>query len=203
VAGSFFMNEGGFQQSPNKFIPQGQNALSMLLSKGQQKLNNPSAGFEPIAAQARNRFQRQTVPGLAERFTALGGSDTRGSSDFSGALAGAGSEFEQGLAALQAQYGIQNEQSALNMLQLGLTPQTESVYFGGSPTTAGHLFETGGKLLGAYLSGGRGGGDMNLSQGQNSGQGNGSITGKYMNPENFKRLSQFFATKRMQGMGAQ
>src|SRR5271154_2626387 len=65
--------------APNQL--QGQNqALQMALSG----LQNPTAGFEPIAQKARTQFNTQTVPGLAERFTSLGGGQR--SSAFQGAL---------------------------------------------------------------------------------------------------------------------
>lgn len=146
-------NQNGFEQSPNKFSPQQQQALNTLLAQGQTNLADPYVGFEPIETYAQNKFKRESIPGLAERFTALGGS-SRGSSDFSGMLGGAQSEFDQGLAALRAQYGQQGQQNALNMLQLGLTPQNEQIYFGATPSLGGQIAETGGNLLGQYLAGG-------------------------------------------------
>jgi hypothetical protein len=146
--------QNGFGESPNKYNQQQQQALNLSLSKGQELLNNPYAGFEPIETAARNKFQRQSIPGLAERFTALGGSDTKGSSDFAGALGGAQSEFDQGILALRAQYGQQGTQNALRMLQLGLDPQTEQIYFGETPSVGSQLFEQGGNLLGQYLGAG-------------------------------------------------
>lgn len=61
-------------------------------------------GFEPIAAQARNQFATQTVPTIAERFAGLG---ALSSSGFNRQLAQAGTDLERDLAALRAQYGIQ------------------------------------------------------------------------------------------------
>lgn len=183
----------GFQQSPNKFSPEQQAALNALLAQGQTNLANPTAGFEPIETAARSKFQRESIPSLAERFTALGGSDTRGSSDFAGMLGGAQSEFDQGLAALKAQYGQQGQQNALNMLQLGLTPQNEQIYFGATPSLGGQLFETGGNLLGQYLAGG---GNFGLGQSKKA-QEQGSITSNAIDQEKLKLLAQLVAMNKM------
>ncbi len=147
-------DQGGFKEGPNKFNPDQQKALKSILQQGQSNLQNPYQGFEPIEQKARTQFQSQSLPGLAERFTTLGGSDTRGSSDFAGMLSGAQSEFDQGLAALRAQYGQQNQDTALRQLELGLTPQTEHYYTGSQSGTGQQLFQTGSSALGNYFSGG-------------------------------------------------
>jgi len=186
----------GFSQSPNKFSPEQQTALNALLTQGQTSLANPTAGFEPIETYARDKFKRESIPGLAERFTALGGSDTRGSSDFAGMLGGAQSEFDQGLASLRAQYGQQGQQNALNMLKLGLTPQNEQIYFGTSPSLGNQIAETGGNLLGQYLAGG---GDFGLSGSRQNkkAQEQGSITSKTLDKDKLKLLAQLVAMNKM------
>ena len=118
-------DQGGFREGPNKFNPQQQKALNAILAQGQSNLQDPYKGFEPIEQKARTQFQSQSLPGLAERFTTLGGSDTRGSSDFAGMLAGATSEFDQGIAALRAQYGQQNQDTALQWMPIWLRSQPE------------------------------------------------------------------------------
>lgn len=153
-----------FGQTPNKFSPEQQSALNLLLKQGQTGLQNPTAGFEPIEQQARSKFARESIPGLAERFTSVGGSGTRGSSDFAGVLGGAQSDFDQGIAALKAQYGQQGQQNALQMLQSGLTPQNEQIYFGSAPDVGDQLLQTGGNVLGSYLSAG---GDFGLGGNNN------------------------------------
>lgn len=143
-----------WEQSPNKYSKPQQQALNSYLQMGNKQLQNPYAGFEPIAQYATNRFKSQAIPGLAERFTGVGGSDTRGSSDLLGMLSGAESEFNQGLGALRSQYGQQNQNNALQLLQLGLSPQKENIYFGEKPSVGGQLLEQGGGLVGNYLAGG-------------------------------------------------
>lgn len=146
--------QSGFEQTPNKYNAEQQKALGQSLSMGQQNLQNPYAGFEPIEQAALNRFKKRTLPGLAERFTALGGSDTRGSSGLLGSLSGASSDLEQGLAALKAEYGQRNQMNALRQLELGLTPQQDWIYFGQRPDIGSQLLQTSGNVLGNYLGGG-------------------------------------------------
>lgn len=116
-----------------------QQALAILQGGSQGQLN-------PIGQQALNRFQTQTVPGLAERFTAMGGGGPGQSSAFQGALGQAASGLSQDLAAQQ--YGILGQLGQLgqggtlfqpeepgfleNFLTqiLGVAPSLLSSYFG-------------------------------------------------------------------------
>ena len=112
-----------------------QNVLQML----QGGANAPHKfDFAPIAQQARNQFETQTIPSLAERFTALGGGQN--SSAFQGALGRAGSDLESQLASLGSQFGMQQQQSdrdyLLQLLRFALIPQFESQYL---PATGGLL----------------------------------------------------------------
>lgn len=126
----------------------GRQALQML-----QGLGGGQFGQSPIAQQARTQFQTQTIPGLAERFTSLGGGAQR-SSAFQGAIGQAGSELEQGLAALEQQNALQ---LLPYLLQASLQPEAET---GITPEQPGFLQSAGGSLLqilpillGAYLGG--------------------------------------------------
>src|ERR1700679_1928535 len=102
----------------------GNQALRML-----QNLGGGQNNFEPIANQARTQFNEQTIPGLAERFTNFGSGANR-SSAFQGALGEAGSNLEQGLAALKSQFGQQQQGLDQNLLQLllghSLSPESET-----------------------------------------------------------------------------
>ncbi len=142
---------------------------------GQQGRPTDTSGFNPIEAHATRQFNTQTIPGLAERFQAMGGQGTGNSSAFQGALGQAGSDLQSGLASLRSQYGIQqqglnqrqqglnqgllgqllgtqgqqqglNQNLLLNILQQGLQSPFESIY---SPPTTG--------LLGGAASGFGGG----------------------------------------------
>ena len=126
AAGNYFLGEQEqYQRTPTQ-TPQGMTALQQLLESGSQDLQNPYQGFEPFEQRAKNKFQSESIPLLAERFTEAGGSDTRGSSDFAGMLSGAQSDFDLGLEGLRQQYGQQNKQNALQRIQTGLTPQFET-----------------------------------------------------------------------------
>jgi len=109
-----------------------------------QGLQNPQQGFEPIAQQARSQFQTQTIPSLAERFTSFGEGGQR-SSDFMGAMAGAGEELEEGLAAQGAQYGLQNRGLLQQLLGMSMQPNFETFY---RPEQMGGMQRFGANLLG-------------------------------------------------------
>ena len=90
------------------------------------------SGFEPIAAYARNQFNTQTAPSLAERFTALGGHGGLANSGFQGTIAGAEQEAKLGIAKLMSEFG-QNQQQTENqrlniLLNGGLTNQLHNHY---------------------------------------------------------------------------
>ena len=102
---------------------------------GAQQYQNPYQGFEPIKQQALNNFHSNTVPSIAERFSSLGSGGSQNSSAFAGQLAAAGTGLESELAALQAQYGLQNRQQALRLLNMAQQPNFEN-YFQGPEDTA-------------------------------------------------------------------
>ena len=112
-----------------RFGQQQMTGLNQILQSGLSGLANPTQGFAPIAQQARSQFNQQTVPGLAERFTSMGGrgSAALSSPAFASQLGQAGAGLEENLAAMQAQYGMQNQGNLLQMLQLGLQPQYENM----------------------------------------------------------------------------
>jgi len=115
-------------------------AYQNLLTTGQQRLQNPAAGFEPFAQRARQQFQSNIVPSIAERFTSMGGGQR--SSAFQGALGSAASDLESQLAQAGGQYGLQ---TALQMIQQGLTPQYQQAYYqpsGINGILGSHLGET-------------------------------------------------------------
>lgn len=154
----------GFQYAPNKYSPEQQAVLNYLLTQGKGRLENPYAGFEPIEQEARSKFQSETIPSIAERFSALGGSDTRYLSDFAGTLGGAASEFDQGIAALRAQYGMQNQDKALELLRMGLIPQNELVYLPqtpDAPSAGSQILSQGLTDVGDYI---RHGGDFGIGK---------------------------------------
>ena len=131
------------KQSP-LFNPQQQQAFSSILQQALGGLGQNKFDFAPIERHARTQFQEQTIPSLAERFTSMGGSDTRlGSGAFGQALSSAGAGLEQGLVAQHAGYNLQQQQLLQGLLGLGMTPQFETAY---RPRERGFL-ETGAQSL--------------------------------------------------------
>jgi hypothetical protein len=114
-------------QQVQNYGPEQQNIFRLLQQLGIYGLQNPYAGFEPIEQQARNQFNQQTIPGLAERFASLG-NNALSSGAFYSQLGQAGAGLEADLAAQKAQYGQQNIGQILQMLQLGLQPQFENIH---------------------------------------------------------------------------
>lgn len=140
-----------------RFTPQQQSVLASILGQAQQGLQpqNFGAGFEPIAQQQRNQFQQETVPLLAERFTAMGGGQR--SSAFSGALGSAASGLEQSLGAQKANFGLQQQGQLQNLLGLGLQPQFETVQHQRQPGLLESISPAAIQALLMYLSGGTSG----------------------------------------------
>jgi hypothetical protein len=111
-------NQNQYPQGPygiQRFSPEVQSQLANLLKES-------SASFGPIEQQARQQFQSQTLPAIAERFTSLGGSSRR-SSSLEGANYQAGAGLEQGLASLKSQHGLQLLQTLLPYLEQTYQPK--------------------------------------------------------------------------------
>lgn len=120
--------------------------------------NDPQA-FDKFSAPAQRQFNEQVVPGLAERFSELGG---RNSSAFRNALLGAGETLTEQLQAQREGLRSQNLGSLLGYLQapsnqysqylgigLGARPY-ENVFRPGSPGFLGSLSPYLGGFLGQY-----------------------------------------------------
>jgi hypothetical protein len=82
--------------------------------------------IDPILNQARLRFNTQTVPGIAEKFTSLGGSGSHAGSNFINQIGGANAGLESDLEALRAQYNLYEKNNLLQQFQ-ALNPY-EQVY---------------------------------------------------------------------------
>lgn len=143
--------QGPFLNAPI-YTPEQQRGFEQALQLGGQRLANPTQGFDPIENLAVQRFYTQTVPSLAERFTAMGNGQK--SSAFAGALGQAGSDLSTQLANLRAQYGNQATNQALQMLQFGTTPQYNQYYNYEQPySVAGELGKQATTALGAVGQG--------------------------------------------------
>lgn len=140
--------------------PEQAQALSMLLQRALGSVTGAQPGmggqfdFAPIEQAARSQFEQQTIPSIAERFTALGG---QGSSAFKQALGSAGAGLEQNLAAMKSQYNLQREPLMQNYLQMGLRPRFENMIIPGRTGFLENLLSgliSGGSQIGsAYLGG--------------------------------------------------
>lgn len=120
---SFLKGDPEKERQFQRFTPEQQDVLSNLLRQGAEETN--ISGLENLA---RKRFQEETIPSIAERFTAMG-AGSQGSSAFQSSLGRAGSDLEAQLGALRSQQGMQK-------LGLGLQPSFETAF---SPATPGFL----------------------------------------------------------------
>lgn len=145
--GSAAGKSGKWKQLPT-VTPQQAGLIGQAGQMGLQQLQNPYAGFEPIAQRAQSMFQQQTVPALAERFTALKGG-ALSSPAFASQLGQAGSGLSEALAALMAQYGQTQQGLGQSLLGLGLSPQFENTYTPGGHTFLSSLLGGAGEGLGA------------------------------------------------------
>jgi hypothetical protein len=149
-AGNFFQGvkefnlgtPAGWEQVQN-FTPDQINILNQLLQGGFNQTQNPTQGFQPIAQEAQRQFAQEVVPGLAERFTSMGGYGTGALSSpaFAGQLGSAGAGLQSMLAAQQAQYGQRNQQLGLQQAALGLQPQFQNSYVPATGGLVGGLFD--------------------------------------------------------------
>lgn len=117
--GNFFFGRKARTEQMPLYTPQGQENLNWLMSQGRQNMD-----FGPIEDRYKKQFSEETIPGLAERFSAMGGGQR--SSAFQGALGRAGSDLNSQLAALRSQYGMQQ-------MAMGLRPQFENVAYPAQP----------------------------------------------------------------------
>lgn len=138
----FTGSKGGFQNIPI-FNQQQSGSFGNILQQAMQMLSGQ--GSNPSIQQSLNQFHTQTIPGLAERFTAMGNGQR--SSAFEGALGSAAGNLHQGLQAQQFQ-------QAFPLLQLGLTPQYQTAHI---PGQQGFLQGIAGPALQAAIAGLTGG----------------------------------------------
>jgi len=90
------------QQRTPIYNEQQEGALDQLLQQGMGSIGG--TGMRDLAMK---RFQEETIPSIAERFTSMGGSGGQRSSAFQSSLGRAGGDLEAQLAALGQQQGMQ------------------------------------------------------------------------------------------------
>ena len=144
--GRFFTGTKSRTRQIPRFNPAQNAALEQLLSRGMR--DTDVSGLEQ---KYRNEFERDTVPGLAERFTSMGGGQR--SSAFEESLRRGGTGLAEQLAGLRYNAGAQG-------LGFGLQPRFDTVVEPGRPGFLGSI------LGGLGGLGGLLGGSSNRSQPQ-------------------------------------
>ena len=105
----FFAGDPAREQRFQKYTSGQESILDQLLQQGMGETD-----FGGIEQLAKKRFEEETVPSLAERFTAMGGG--KRSSAFQSALGRSGADLGAQLSALRPQFGMQK-------LMMGLQPR--------------------------------------------------------------------------------
>lgn len=116
---------GDRQQQINRYNPQQQEAFANALQTAQQGLASNKFDFAPKAAQARNNFAQQTIPGLLENFSKNG---AQRSSAFGQALGSAGAQLNSDLAGMEQDYNLMDREHLMKLLGIGLEPQFDTLY---------------------------------------------------------------------------
>lgn len=153
IAGNFFGYHPEVYNISN-LTPYQQRASNYVLDQSLRGLQQNQPSFTPIANQQLEQFYTQTVPSLAERFTALGNGQR--SSAFQGALANAGRGLHNDLAAQNQQFNQQNRSNYTNLLNFGLTPRFQTALNPGGAGLLPGVVNGAAQLGKAYLSGGLG-----------------------------------------------
>jgi len=133
------------------YTPEAQQMMSNAMRTGFEGLKQ--FDFEPIRQQAMQNYQQNIVPGLAERFTSMGG---RRSSGFQQALGASGANLMSNLAALEEDYNVQRQPMFQDLMKMGMQQQWENVV---SPETTGfgaeflkNLLSSGGQMASQFGS---------------------------------------------------
>lgn len=143
---------GGNEQIPLGYTQEQQSAMNDALGQWRSGMANPTAGFEPIAQNARQRYQENVIPTLMERVRVggLGGAKSAYGQGITQGLRG----LESDLAAQQAQYGLSRMGQLNSLLSQGLTKQYDSTFSPGllSVFARSQLGKMGEQGIGNYLS---------------------------------------------------
>ena len=119
---SFMFGQPAQEKQFQKYTPGQESMLDNLMKQGSENVD-----FSGIEGLAKKRFEEDTIPSIAERFTAMGGGQR--SSAFESSLGRSGSDLQAQLAAMRPQMGMQQ-------LGMGLQPRFDSGY---QPASQGFL----------------------------------------------------------------
>lgn len=131
-----------------RFTPGQYSALNDILGQLGGAYSEQPYNFRPIAAQAQQRFQEQTLPSIAERFAGMNATQSSG---FGRAATQAGKDFESSLAALQSQHALQRMPYLNQLASLGLTEPYLSNLGAGSGGSLGSLLSGTGSVVGSGI----------------------------------------------------
>lgn len=108
-----------------------QGGLQENITERIQNLLGQNPSFEPIAQQARQQYQEQSLPALKNQFSTPGAS-----SAYQNAVSRGASNLETNLAALQSNYNVEQQKQIPALGKLALEPQFETIY---EPAESGAL----------------------------------------------------------------
>lgn len=130
---SLFQSTPAQQVTSSPYNQQQQQFFGNLLQQGNQNMQNPYAGFEPIQNQIMSQFYNEILPGIAARFSAATGG-AQSSPSLIQQLGSGAQGLAQQLNAHKINFGQQNRQFGLQQAQLGLTPQLQHSYMQRQPS---------------------------------------------------------------------
>ena len=166
----FLFGESEQFKQVDRFTPEQKELIGQLLQglggPQQQGLGFLSSLFgdtSQFEAPFMRQFQEETIPGIAERFSALG---AQGSSAFGQQLGKAGAGLQEQLASLKGQLGLQGLSALQGLSGQALQPQFESVYQQRQPGFLESMFSEVVPGLGAALGqqAGQSGNSQNIAK---------------------------------------
>lgn len=132
-------HKGKFKQL-STMSPQQLQFAQFARNQGQNQIQNPYAGFAPIRENMQNLFQQQTLPGVAEGWSSMGQGNALSSGTFGSQLGAAQRAFGGDLAAMMAQYGLQNQHQGMRLAGMGMAPEFKNMYIPGGDSGWGSMF---------------------------------------------------------------
>lgn len=135
-SGNFFKGQKARYTQVPTVTPQESQARNTLIQNALQGLQDPNSPNSGLENRAIRQYNQQIVPGIAERFTSLGGYNSTGNALSSPAFATQVGQAGSGLAENLKDMRMQD---LLEQLRLGFGQQFDTQY---SPETAGFLQNT-------------------------------------------------------------
>lgn len=121
--GNFLTGYGSQIHQLPRFSPGQISTFDQLRQMGMGGLQSNKFDFAPVEQQARQDFERKTIPSIAQRFSNVGGIN---SGAYGRQLGQAGVDLESNLAGMRQGYNLQQQDFSKNLLGLGLQPQFDT-----------------------------------------------------------------------------